>query len=85
MYRPHLKKKTKQNKTKQNKKKERKTKNKKQNKKEPICQSCIYHYWAAREGNAHSRNEKQHSFCGDKRQNGGGISQKALRVPLPHK
>ena len=79
MYRLHLKKRKK--KTKQDKKKE---KNKtRQNKKEPICQSCIYHFCATREGNAQSRNEKQHSFFGDKRQNVGGISQKALGVHFP--
>jgi len=51
-------------KTKQNKTKKGKTKNQKpkQNKKEPICQSCIYNYWAARMGNIQSRNEEQHSF-----------------------
>ena len=74
MYRLHLKKRKKK-KTKQNKTR--------QNKKEPIRQSCIYHFCATREGNAQSRNQKQHSFYGDKRQNVGGISQKALGVHFP--
>ena len=53
MYRLHLKKGKKQ----QNKAKQKKEKNKtRQNKKEPICQSCIYHFCATREGNAQSRN-----------------------------
>ena len=66
MYRLHLKKEKKQNKAKQ-KKEKNKTR---QNKKEPICQSYIYHFCATRDGNAQSRNYKQHSFYGDKRQNG---------------